>query len=116
MLINYDLLNVLIELNFYIINITINNQCLSIHSVCVCVLSFSHFTHWLADIFDILFEGQQFEAFGYVLPLVLKTAIMKKEMLYNDFEAVYNVVHDYNALLNRLTLSEVKCVLVHLQT
>lgn len=56
-----------------------------------------------------MFEGQQFEHFGFQLPSVLRTAIMKKEMLFNDFEAVSNVIHNYNTLLNNLSLSEVIC-------
>lgn len=61
-----------------------------------------------ADIFEIMFEGQQFEHFGFALPSVLRTAIMKKEMLFNDFEAVSTVIDKYNSLLDKLSLSEVR--------
>ncbi|CAD6994110.1 unnamed protein product [Ceratitis capitata] len=66
------------------------------------------------EIFEIMFEGQQFEHFGYVLPNVLRTAIMKKEMLFNDYEAVSNVIDRYNALIDGLVLSEVNFLRDHL--
>ncbi|KAM7359342.1 dynein heavy chain at 89D isoform 2-T2 [Cochliomyia hominivorax] len=66
------------------------------------------------DIFEVLFEGQQFEHYGFQLPTVLRTAIMKKEMLFNDFEAISTVINNYNALLNKLSLSEVNFLRDHL--
>ncbi|KAI8122976.1 axonemal, Dynein heavy chain 10 [Lucilia cuprina] len=66
------------------------------------------------DIFEVMFEGQQFEHFGFQLPSVLRTAIMKKEMLFNDFEAVSTVINNYNALLSKLSLSEVNFLRDHL--
>ncbi|TMW41198.1 hypothetical protein DOY81_013722, partial [Sarcophaga bullata] len=66
------------------------------------------------DIFKVMFEGQQFEHFGFQLPSVLRTAIMKKEMLFNDFEAVSEVINNYNSLLNKLSLSEVNFLRDHL--
>ncbi|XP_058981464.1 dynein axonemal heavy chain 10-like [Musca domestica] len=66
------------------------------------------------DIFEIMFEGQQFEHFGFALPSVLRTAIMKKEMLFNDFEAVSTVIDRYNSLLDKLSLSEVNFLRDHL--
>lgn len=54
-----------------------------------------------------MFEGQQFEHFGYLLPNALRTAIMKKEMLFNDYEAVASIIDRYNALIDSLVLSEV---------
>uniref|UniRef100_A0A1A9ZFQ5 Dynein heavy chain tail domain-containing protein n=1 Tax=Glossina pallidipes TaxID=7398 RepID=A0A1A9ZFQ5_GLOPL len=66
------------------------------------------------DVFEILFEGQQFEHFGFQLPTVLRTAIMKKEMLFNDFEAVSDVIDNYNHILGELSLSEVNFLRDHL--
>ncbi|XP_017478046.1 PREDICTED: dynein heavy chain 10, axonemal [Rhagoletis zephyria] len=66
------------------------------------------------EIFEVMFEGQQFEHFGYLLPNVLRTAIMKKEMLFNDFEAVENIIARYNAIIDGLVLSEVNFLRDHL--
>lgn len=55
-----------------------------------------------------MFEGQQFEHFGYLLPNALRTAIMKKEMLFNDYEAVSSIIDRYNAVIDSLVLSEVR--------
>lgn len=54
-----------------------------------------------------MFEGQQFEHFGFQLPSVLRTAIMKKELFFNDYEAVSEVINKYNAIIDKLSLSEV---------
>uniref|UniRef100_A0A1A9X2L6 Dynein heavy chain tail domain-containing protein n=1 Tax=Glossina brevipalpis TaxID=37001 RepID=A0A1A9X2L6_9MUSC len=61
-----------------------------------------------------LTRGQQFQHFGFQLPTVLRTAIMKKEMLFNDFEAVSGVIDNYNHLLGELSLSEVNFLRDHL--
>ncbi|XP_011184312.3 dynein axonemal heavy chain 10 [Zeugodacus cucurbitae] len=66
------------------------------------------------EIFEIMFEGQQFEHFGYLLPNALRTAIMKKEMLFNDYEAVASFTDRYNALIDSLVLSEVNFLRDHL--
>lgn len=64
------------------------------------------------DIFEVMFEGQQFEHFGFQLPLVLRTAIMKKDILFKDSEAVFSAISKYNSLLHKLSLSEVKLIYI----
>lgn len=59
------------------------------------------------DVFDTLFEAQQFEHLGFTLPSVLRTAIMKKELLFKDYERMSEVIDRYRAIINPLSMSEV---------
>jgi len=59
------------------------------------------------DVFDVLFEAQQFEHLGFTLPAVLRTAIMKKDLLFKDYERMTEVVDRYRAIINNLSMSEV---------
>lgn len=59
------------------------------------------------DVFDVLFEAQQFEHLGFTLPAVLRTAIMKKDLLFKDYERMTEVVDRYRSIINNLSMSEV---------
>ncbi|XP_055373636.1 dynein axonemal heavy chain 10 [Condylostylus longicornis] len=66
------------------------------------------------EIFDVMFEGQQFEHLGFQLPGALRTAIMRKQLLFEDFEAVTKIVDKYNSIIENLSLSEVDLLRDHL--
>ncbi|XP_030371764.1 dynein heavy chain 10, axonemal [Scaptodrosophila lebanonensis] len=59
------------------------------------------------EIFDVMFEGQLFEHLGFELPSVLRTGIMKKEILFKDYERLTEVIERYNSIIANLSLSEV---------
>lgn len=59
-----------------------------------------------------MFEGQQFEHLGFKIPSVIRTTIMRKKMLFQDFEAVNGVVNKYNSIIAKLSLSEVSSNLI----
>ncbi|KAH8257767.1 hypothetical protein KR038_000855 [Drosophila bunnanda] len=59
------------------------------------------------EVFDILFEAQQFEHLGFTLPAVLRTAIMKKDLLFRDYERMSTVIDRYRTTIHNLSLSEV---------
>ncbi|KAH8295402.1 hypothetical protein KR018_010894 [Drosophila ironensis] len=59
------------------------------------------------EVFDTLFEAQQFEHLGFTLPAVLRTAIMKKELLFKDYERMTEVINRYKEIIDNLSMSEV---------
>ncbi|KAH8382819.1 hypothetical protein KR009_005420 [Drosophila setifemur] len=59
------------------------------------------------DVFDLLFEAQQFEHLGFNLPAVLRTAIMKKDLLFKDYERMTEVIDRYRTIISNLSMSEV---------
>lgn len=59
------------------------------------------------EVFDTLFEAQQFEHLGFTLPAVLRTAIMKKDLLFKDYERMNEVIDRYRTIINNLSMSEV---------
>ncbi|KAH8358423.1 hypothetical protein KR093_000053 [Drosophila rubida] len=66
------------------------------------------------EVFDTMFEGQLFEHLGFTLPTVLRTAIMKKEILFKDYEKLTEVINSYNAIIGNLSLSEVVFLREHI--
>ncbi|EDV92648.1 GH18884 [Drosophila grimshawi] len=66
------------------------------------------------EIFDTMFEGQLFEQLGFTLPSVLRTAIMKKDILFKDFERLSEVINQYNSLISNLSMSEVVFLREHI--
>ncbi|SPP80284.1 dynein heavy chain 10, axonemal [Drosophila guanche] len=59
------------------------------------------------EIFDTLFEGQLFEHLGFELPSVLRTEIMRKDLLFKDYEKLSEVINRYKAIIANLSMSEV---------
>ncbi|XP_064550918.1 dynein axonemal heavy chain 10 [Drosophila montana] len=66
------------------------------------------------EVFDTMFEGQLFEQLGFTLPTVLRTAIMRKDILFKDFEKLSEVINQYNALISSLSMSEVVFLREHI--
>lgn len=60
-----------------------------------------------SEIFDIIMEGQQFESCGFQMNPVIRMAIMRKEHLYEDVEAVSQMIKGYNKIVDSLSVSEV---------
>jgi len=66
------------------------------------------------EVFDTMFEGQLFEHLGFTLPTVLRTAIMKKEHLFKDYEKLSEVINRYNGIIGNLSMSEVVFLREHI--
>lgn len=66
------------------------------------------------EIFDIMKEGQQLEHMGFKLVPAVRMAIMRKSILFADFEAVNEMIEKYNGLMRQLSLSEVSSLAVAL--
>ncbi|KAL7729890.1 hypothetical protein ACLKA6_014739 [Drosophila palustris] len=66
------------------------------------------------EVFDVMFEGQLFEHLGFTLPTVLRTAIMKKEHLFKDYEKLTEVITRYNGIIGNLSMSEVVFLREHI--
>ncbi|XP_017847923.1 dynein heavy chain 10, axonemal [Drosophila busckii] len=66
------------------------------------------------EVFDTMFEGQLFEYLGFSLPSVLRTAIMKKDLLFKDYEKLSEVINRYNNIIGNLSLSEVVFLREHI--
>ncbi|KAH8417458.1 hypothetical protein KR222_000260 [Zaprionus bogoriensis] len=66
------------------------------------------------EVFDAMFEGQLFEHLGFTLPTVLRTAIMKKDSLFKDFEKLSEVINRYNSIIGNLSMSEVVFLREHI--
>lgn len=66
------------------------------------------------EVFDTMFEGQLFEHLGFTLPTVLRTAIMKKEHLFKDYEKLSEVITQYNGIIGNLSMSEVVFLREHI--
>jgi len=66
------------------------------------------------EVFDTMFEGQLFEHLGFTLPTVLRTAIMKKELLFKDYEKLSEVINRYNGIISNLSMSEVVFLREHI--
>lgn len=67
-----------------------------------------------SEIFDVIMEGQLFESEGFVLSPVIRRAIMRKEYLFKDVEAVTEMVATYNKIIQSLTSSELYFLKEHL--
>lgn len=61
-------------------------------------------------IFDVVMEGQLFESHGFQLDPVIRRAIMRKESLHRDVEAVTKMVDCYNQIVESLTPAEVRAI------
>lgn len=57
--------------------------------------------------FDFILEGQQLEHLGCELPVVVRTVIMRKNLLLEDMESVSKVINEYNGIIAKLNTSEV---------
>lgn len=68
-----------------------------------------HFHSFLAAIFDVITEGQQFEYMGFVVNPIIRLAIMRKDLLFSDVEAVSDMIDKYNGIVMGLSVAEV-CV------
>lgn len=66
------------------------------------------------EVFDTLFEAQLFEHLGFTLPNVLRTAIMKKDMIFKDYEKLSESIRQYNEIIGNLSLSEVVFLREHI--
>ncbi|XP_055846772.1 dynein axonemal heavy chain 10 isoform X2 [Episyrphus balteatus] len=66
------------------------------------------------DIFNVLHEGQEFEHLGFKLPDAIRTTIMRKNLLFTDYEAIQGVISEYNSIISILSLSEVDFLRDHL--
>lgn len=66
------------------------------------------------EVFDTMFEGQLFEQLGFTLPAVLRTAIMRKDILFKDYEKLSEVINRYNAIISNLSMSEVVFLREHI--
>lgn len=59
-------------------------------------------------------EGQQFEYLGFELNPVVRKAIMRKDLLFIDLEAVTEMIAEYNKIVTNLTASEAFFLKSHL--
>ncbi|XP_055909296.1 LOW QUALITY PROTEIN: dynein axonemal heavy chain 10 [Eupeodes corollae] len=66
------------------------------------------------DIFNILYEGQEFEHLGFQLPKAIRTVIMRKNLIFTDFEGIEGVISQYNYVIRTLSPSEVDFLRDHL--
>lgn len=66
------------------------------------------------EIFDVITEGQLFENHGFELSPVIRRAIMRKEYLFRDVEAVREMVNTYNSIIKGLAPSELFFLKEHL--
>lgn len=66
------------------------------------------------ELFDILFEGQLFEHLGFTLPQVIRTAIMKKDLMFKDYERLSESINKYNSIIGNLSMSEVVFLREHI--
>lgn len=66
------------------------------------------------EVFDILFEGQLFEHLGFTLPQVIRTAIMKKDLMFKDYERLSESINEYNSIIGNLSMSEVVFLREHI--
>lgn len=64
-------------------------------------------TMFIIEIFDFILEGQQLEHLGCELPVVVRTVIMRKNLLLEDMESVSKVINEYNGIISKLNASEV---------
>lgn len=66
------------------------------------------------EIYDVIMEGQQFEDFGMNLNVVIRQAILRKEQLCENVEAVTQLVDGYNDIVEKLSSSELQFLREHL--
>lgn len=66
------------------------------------------------EVFDTMFEGQLFEQLGFTLPTALRTSIMRKDILFKDYEKLSEVINRYNAIISNLSMSEVVFLREHI--
>lgn len=66
------------------------------------------------EIFDVISEGQLFENHGFELSPVIRRAIMRKEFLFKDVEAVREMIQTYNSIIKGLAPSELFFLKEHL--
>lgn len=72
-------------------------------------MSFTIFFSLYSAIFDVITEGQQFEYMGFVVNPIIRLAIMRKNLLFSDVEAVSDMIDKYNGIVMGLSVAEV-CV------
>lgn len=72
-------------------------------------MSFKIFFSLYSAIFDVITEGQQFEYMGFVVNPIIRLAIMRKNLLFSDVEAVSDMIDKYNGIVMGLSVAEV-CV------
>lgn len=100
---------VLIEYKLqFAVNFSYGNKCVWIATV----LETWHFSFPpdCPAIFDVITEGQQFEYMGFVVNPIIRLAIMRKNLLFSDVEAVSDMIDKYNGIVMGLSNAEVRKV------
>jgi len=65
-------------------------------------------TNRLYDIFGIIAEAELMEQLGFVLEPTIRRVAVQKDRLHRDLEAVQNVINEYNAVVESLTIVEAR--------
>jgi len=65
-------------------------------------------TNRLYDIFSIIAEAELMEQLGFALEPTIRSVAVQKDRLHRDVEAVQNVIKEYNAVVESLTIVEAR--------
>lgn len=60
------------------------------------------------DIFHVIDEAAFMEALGFVLPVDVRAVALQKDRVYNDRQNVTVMLQEYNALIEKLSMPEVR--------
>jgi len=64
----------------------------------------------LYDVFAIIAEAELMEQLGFALEPTIRSVALQKDRLHRDREAVQNVINEYNAVVERLTIVEARLI------
>jgi hypothetical protein len=68
-------------------------------------------TNILDNVFDIIAEAELMDHLGFVLEPTIRSVAVQKDRLHRDLEAVQNMIKEYNAVVDSLTMAEVRCLI-----
>jgi hypothetical protein len=63
------------------------------------------------NVFSIIAEAELMEQLGFDLEPTIRSVAVEKDRLYQDLEAVQNVITEYNTIVERLSIAEARFLL-----
>ena len=63
------------------------------------------------DVFTIIAEAELMEQLGFALEPCIRNVAVQKDRLHRDLEAVQAVLEEYNAIVQKLTVAEVRTLI-----
>lgn len=68
-------------------------------------------TNILDDIFDIIAEAELMDQLGFILEPTIHNVAVQKDRLHQHLESVQNMIKEYSAIVECLTMAEVRLLI-----